>query len=75
MPPATVKLQSKESDILAGYKMIKVLRNTVQHVRNNIDSKHDIWYGEALKLANTLQVNESMPRINRRQIFRANPSC
>ena len=42
--PATVKLQMKERNILEGYKLIEVLPSTINHVINDIDHYHQLWY-------------------------------
>ena len=68
--PAAVKLQMKECDILEGYKLIDILRSTINHVINDIDHyRHD----EALNLATILNVEEKMPRIPQVSIYRGNP--
>ena len=71
--PATVKLQLKERDILEGYNLIETLRNTIKHVLNEVDSKHKLWYGEAVTLSQELNVEEKMPRFAKRSIYRDNP--
>ena len=60
--PLTVKLQSKDQDILRGYEMVKVLCDTLKHVINEVDTKHEVWYNEALEIAESLQVNETTQR-------------
>ena len=70
---ATVKLQMKERDILEGYKLIEVLRSTINHVINDIDHYHQLWYDEALDLATMLNVEEKMLRIPQVSIYRENP--
>ena len=71
--PATVKLQMKERDILEGYKLIQVLRSTINHVINDIDHYRQLWYDEALNLAAILNVEEKMPRIPQVSVYRNNP--
>ena len=71
--PATVKLQMKERDILEGYKLIEVLPSTINHVINDIDHYHQLWYDEASNLATILNVEEKMPRIPQVSIYCDNP--
>ena len=71
--PATVKLQMKERVILEGYKLIEVLRSTINHVINDIDHYHQLWYDEALNLATILNVEEKMLRIPQVSIYRDTP--
>ena len=71
--PATVKLQMKECDILEEYALIEVLRSTTNHVINDIDHYHQLWYDEALNLATILNVEEKMPRISQVSIHCDNP--
>ena len=71
--PAKVKLQMKERNILEGYKLIEVLRSTINHVINDIDHYHQLWYDEILHLAAILNVEEKMPRIPQVSIYRNNP--
>ena len=71
--PATVKLQMKERDILEGYKLIEVLRSTINHVINDVDHYHQLWYDEAFNLPTICNVEEKMPRIPQVSIYRDNP--
>ena len=71
--PATVKLRSRENDILTGYDIINVLKDTIKDLLNNINAKHDEWYGEVLKVAESLRVDEKMPRNPRHTIDNDNP--
>ena len=71
--PATVKLQLKEMDILEGYNLVETLRNTIKHVLNEVDSKHNLWYGEAVALSQELNVEEKISRFAKRSIYRDNP--
>ena len=63
----------KECDILEGYKLIEVLRSSINHVINDIDHYHQLWYDEALNLATILNVEEKMPRIPQVSSYRDNP--
>ena len=63
----------KERDILEGYKLIGVLRSTINHVINDIDHYHQLWYDETLNLATNLNVEEKMPRIPQVSIYCENP--
>ena len=63
----------KERDILEGYELIEVLRRTINHVINDIDHYHQLWYDEALILATILNVEEKIPHILQVSIYSDNP--
>jgi len=59
----------KERDILEGYNLIETLRSTIKHELNNNDTKHNLWYNEALELAKELGTEEKMPRFPKTSIY------
>jgi hypothetical protein len=68
----TQLLQSKKNDIADGIHLIESLINSVNSIRSNVDSYHNSWYDEISQLANKLNIVETKPRTNKRQIFRDN---
>ena len=58
--------------ILEGYKLIEVLRSTINHVINDIDHYHQLWYDAALNLATILNVEGKMPCIPQVSIYSDN---
>ena len=67
--PVTQLLHAKNNDILDGVELIQALMTA----RNQIDYYHDKWYNQAVSLAAKVDIEESMPRIARRQTTRDNP--
>ena len=49
------------------------LINSMKNYRNCIDSFHDSWYAEVLKLAEKIGLEERKPRTVGRQTTRSNP--
>lgn len=70
--PVTLLLQGKSIDIMDGIHLITSLKNDFTNYRNSIDSFHDAWYADALKLANKVGLEENKPRTVGRQTTRAN---
>ena len=70
--PVTQLLQGKSIDVMDGVHLITSLKNEVTRMRNSIDRFHDIWYKEALNLAQEISVLEWMPRTVGRQTTRSN---
>ena len=62
-------------DIADGIHMITSLISRIANIRKNVDVHHDKWYNEALTIAKRLNIQESRPRTNKRQIFRDNHSA
>ena len=69
----TQLLQAKENDIFYGLELVQSLKNTVIRHRNNVDEYHKVWYEEALSLANTMDVEESLPKLRSRNIPVSDP--
>ena len=65
----TKLLQSKTNDIVDGIPMITSLISRVASIRKNVDVYHSRWYNEGLSIAKFLNIQESKPRTNKRQIF------
>ena len=70
--PATVKLQSKEMDLLSTEQEISSLRKALENMQANIDHHHQTLYQEAVSLAADVGIEPSQPRIVQRQIHRSN---
>ena len=69
----TLLLQGKSIDIMDGIHLINSMKNDFTNYRNCIDSFHDSWYAEVLKLAEKIGLEESKPRTVGRQTTRSNP--
>ena len=52
--------------------MITSLLSRVSSIRENVNVYHEQWYNEAISIAKRLNICESKPRRNKRQIFRDN---
>ena len=65
--PITQLLQAKNNDFLDGVKLIQVLKNLAMTARNQIDYYYDQWYNQTVTLAAKVDIEESMPRLARRQ--------
>ena len=68
----TALLQATSNDIINGLELIGSLIDLMSNIRINIDKYHDEWYSEACKLAQKINVNESVPRTCARQTAREN---
>ena len=68
----SVKLQGQFIDIVSAYNQISFVRTTLQCARDDVDSVHARIYEAALEIATNVGVDESMPRISKRQQHRAN---
>ena len=68
----TALLQAKSNDIINGFELIGSLIDLMSNIRVNIDKYHDEWYSETCKLAQKINVNESVPRTCARQTAREN---
>ena len=58
----SAKLQKRDQDIHEAFKMVSNVIERVKSIRTNIDSSFVSWYGEILKLADTIGATESVPR-------------
>ena len=56
--PVTQLLQGKSIDIMDGIHLINSLKKEIILMRNSVDSYHDLWYGEALQLADQVGIAE-----------------
>ena len=68
----TQLLHSKSNDIADGVHMITSLINRVSEIRQNVQAYHEQWYMEAMSIAKRLNIQETKPRTNKRQIYRDN---
>lgn len=62
--PLSVSLQSSSIDICKAYKHVSKTRESVKHVRDNIDNYHSKWFDEASKMGDA--VGADKPVIARR---------
>ena len=72
--PVTQLLQAKNNDIFDSIELIESLKNTVTRHRNMIDNYHDVWYGEAINLAEEIDVEVSLLRICAKNLPASDPS-
>ena len=63
----TIKLQSRNLEVYEAYKSIKVVKITMQKVRDEIDVYHKEWFDTAVHLAQKLRTEIRYPRICGRQ--------
>ena len=68
----TQLLQSEKNDIADGTNLIMSLVDEVTDIRENVDSKHDLWFSQAVSIANKMNIPVTKPRTNKRQIHREN---
>ena len=68
----TALLQAKSNDVINRFELIGFLIDLLSNIRINIDKYHDEWCSEACKLAQKINVNESVPRTCVRQMVREN---
>ena len=68
----TALLQAKSNDIIHRFELIGSLIDLMSNIRINIDKYHDEWYSRALKLAQKVNDNNSVPRTCARQTAREN---
>ena len=68
----TALFQVKSNGIINGFELTGSLINHMSNIRVNIDKYHDEWYSETCKLAQKINVNESVPRTCARQTAREN---
>ena len=72
--PVTQLLQAKSIDIYNGLDLITALKNTLWYHLNCLELKHDEWYSIAQKLAESVNVEEKMPRYGKIKIKSTTPS-
>ena len=70
--PVTRLLQGRSIDILEGMHLIDSIKSTMNDIRSNIDSSHDLWYNEAVSLAESLDIPVIKERTCGRQMNRNN---
>ena len=70
--PLTLELQKKKIDVLSAYAAVDIVKQTLQQCRENVETKHNEWYQEAVVFAASVGVVESKPRTMKRQVFRQN---
>lgn len=68
----SVKLQGRYVDIARAYHEITNLKTTLQKIRSDVNSFHARIYSEAMVIAQSVGVEESMPRLAGRQQHRQN---
>ena len=68
----SVKLQGQYVDITHAHHEISNLKTTLQNIRSNVNNFHARIYSEAIMIAYSVGVDESMPRLASRQQHRQN---
>ena len=68
----TALLQTKSNYIIHRFEFIGSSIDLMSNIRINIDKYHAEWYSKACKLAQKINVNNSVPRICARQTAREN---
>lgn len=70
--PLTLKLQRKEIDLVKAKEEISLLKRALADMQRDINARHHDLYEEAVRLAASIGVQPSMPRVVPRQLHRAN---
>ena len=58
----SIKLQGRYVDVVSAYNHLSLVLTTLKSARENIDSVHACMYNRAMKMAFTVNVQESLPR-------------
>lgn len=72
LQPLTTFLQARSLDLHKAFDKIKLLKNTLQSVRDEMDEMSQRWFDEAVRKAGKVNVLPSLPRLARRQVLRVN---
>ena len=70
--PLTISRQEKTLDVCRAYEQVARVQTTLRSVRDDVDRIHDNWWTCVMAMAAKAAVDESMPRVCRRQTGRAN---
>ena len=68
----SVKLQGRYVDVVRAYNEVSFVKSPLQSTRESVDSFHSLVYSKALEIAESVDVQESMPRTTGRQHNRSN---
>ena len=68
----SVKLQGRYVDIARAHREISSLKTTLQKIRSNVNPFHTRIYDQSMTIAQSVDVEESMPRLASRQQHRQN---
>ena len=68
----SIGLQEKSLDVCQAYSHITTTQATLEKARETVDVKHNIWWREAVDMADGVGVQPSAPRTCRRQRDRDN---
>ena len=68
----SVNLQGRYVDVARAHREIESVKATIEGVRFNVSSFHDNIYSRAAQMAQSVNVEESTPRISNRQQHRLN---
>ena len=63
LKPLVAKLQKRNQDIFKGYYMIDTIVSDLVDYRRNVEKEFSMWYGFAVEMANSIDVEPSTPRI------------
>ena len=70
--PLTVQLQESAIDAGAAREKVSRLYVHLEKMRHKVDVRHELWYQEAVAIAESVQTEPQRPRIAGRQFHRAN---
>ena len=63
----SIKLQGRSMDVVKAHHAIEEVKSTLRHARRTIDTFHDHIYQQALMVASSVGIEESIPRLASRQ--------
>ena len=70
--PLTVQLQESAIDAGAAREKVSRLYVHLEKIRHEVDVRHELWYQEAVAIAESVQTEPQRPRIAGRQFHHAN---
>ena len=62
-----MKLQGRYVDVACAHREISNLKATLQNIRSNVNSFHARIHSQSMKIAQSVGVEESIPRLASRQ--------
>lgn len=68
----SVKLQGRYNDVACAYHEIETVKAALKKARTNIKPFHDGIYSQAKRIAGSVGIEESKPRLASRQQHRSN---
>ena len=67
----SVQLQGRYCDVVRAHQEIETVKTAVSKARSEIDTFHSRVYEQALAISQSIDVDESAPRVARRQLHRS----